>query len=200
MHIILSDIRRDHSAILSHPIYGREYTLISAILNAYPLNDNIEEVAKKIAVIDVTNTTNISRYKKKLSLYDVAEVIVLQDIDSRLTIGDPEGVNDIAKECKKKFNINLFSFASKYCCYHNTFVYKRDDYSIFDSVVSKHLSDYSNKTYQISKSQPEYWRTHIQYREFNEYIGALLDSESITSSLEPKRRRMFDHHIWITNK
>jgi len=198
--ILLSDIRKDHSAVLTHPVYGKEYALISSILNAYPLNDKIEEVAKKVAVIDVTNTTNISRYKSVLSLYDVAEVIVLLNIDARLAIGDPEVVNDIARECKKRFNMNLFSFASKYCCYHNTLVYGRDDYSIFDSVVSSHLHKYSNSTCRIPKCRPETWRANIQYELFNQYIGELLDSYGISSVVEPQRRRMLDHSIWITNK
>lgn len=198
--ISLIDIQNAHSAVLGDRVYGRELLLINDVLDAYPQNDNIEEVAKKVAVIDVTNTTNISRYKSALSLCDVAEVIVSLNIDDKIKIGDPEVVNDIARECKKRFGMNLFSFASKYCCYHNSLVYKRDDYSIFDSVVSSNLASFSNSKCKINKTRPEYWRTYIQYRAFNDYVGSLLDSFDITSSIEPQRRRMFDHYIWYNNK
>lgn len=194
--ISIHDIRKGHAAVLSHPVYGKEYTLIKSILNSYPLNNDIYEVAKKVAVIDVTNTTNLSRYKSALSLYDVAEIIVsVDDIDNRIASGDSTVVNDIARECKKRFNMNLFSFASKYCCYHNSLVYGKDDFSIFDSVVSQHLHDYSHPSCRIPKCRPETWRVNIQYEVFNRYVGNLLDAYGITSMVEPQRRRMLDHYV-----
>ena len=43
-------------------------------------------------------------------------------------------VNLIARSNGKR---NLFSFASKYCCYHNRNLYERDDYSILDTVLKE---------------------------------------------------------------
>lgn len=90
----------------------------------------------KIAVIDVTNSTHLLQYKSKLSLYDLAKLILeIPDFDKRLEKGDPELVNIIARNIGA---VNMFSFASKYCTYHNVEVYGRDDYSIFDGIVKIH--------------------------------------------------------------
>ena len=36
----------------------------------------------------------------------------------------------------------MFSFASKYCCYHNKNVYEKDDYSILDTILKDSLPRY----------------------------------------------------------
>lgn len=65
----------------------------------------------------------------------------IPDIDARIKTGDPEVVNQIARSNGR---INLFSFASKYCRYHNRNLYERDDYSILDTVLKEHLPLYFN--------------------------------------------------------
>jgi hypothetical protein len=66
-------------------------------------------------------------------------IAAIPDIDNRIRTGDPDVVKEIAKSNGK---INLFSFASKYCCYHNHNLYQRDDYSILDTVLKDYLPRY----------------------------------------------------------
>lgn len=146
----------------------------------------------KIGLIDVTNSTNISRYKKCISVVDLAQVIVsIPNIDYRIKNGDPSVVNLIAKN---NGDINLFSFASKYCCYHNRNIYDKDDYSIYDSVLRNYLPLYFN---DITKSQFEKWVKSFNYKAYNDYISAKLDELSIFTEY---RKRKFDHFVWSLNR
>lgn len=106
-------------------------------------------------------------------------------------------VEEIARTAKEKHGVNLFSFASKYCCYHNVHVYGRDDYSIFDEVAKKHLPEYCDDKDKITKNKIETWRNKIDYTSFNTLIGKVLDHNKITIT---NRRRAFDHYLWYNNR
>lgn len=185
------NIEKVHREVLESISYGKEENIIHDVLNKFPKNDDINVIAMKIAVIDVTNSTQLSRYKNKISLYELANIILnIDNFDERVKNGDPELVNIISKSNGK---INLFSFASKYCTYHNNEIYGKDDYSIFDSVVRKMLPKYSN----ISLSQIEKWRKNHDYKSFNDSITKLLDDNNIHIKF---RKRKFDHFLWFPNK
>ena len=185
------DLHEGHNDVLSDDKYGKEYRLIEDVLKKYPNNKTIEDVACKIAVIDFTNSTNLRLSKNKINLYTLAKIITNIDFDAKVAKGDVSLVSDIISKCPVK----LYSFASKYCCYHNTFLYNRDDYSIYDSVVKKHLPEYATEKLPASK-----WRKNFNYETFNQYIGDLLDEYGITAATEPQRRRLFDHYVWYKNK
>jgi hypothetical protein len=106
-------------------------------------------------------------------------------------VGDPEVVNEIARSNGK---INLFSFASKYCCYHNRNLYGRDDYSILDTVLKDCLPCYFD---DVTKNKIQKWQDGYQYKEYNEYITRKLDELGITVE---NRKRKFDHFIWYKNR
>lgn len=183
------DLHEAHNDVLSDDKYGKEYQLIEDVLKKYPNNKTIEDVACKIAVIDFTNSTNLRQ--NKINLYTLAKIITNIDFDAKVARGDASLVSDIISKCPVK----LYSFASKYCCYHNTFLYNRDDYSIYDSVVEKHLPEYATEKLPASK-----WRKNFNYKTFNQYIGDLLDEYGITAATEPQRRRLFDHYVWYKNR
>ena len=183
------DLHEAHNDVLSDDKYGKEYRLIEDVLKKYPNNKTIEDVACKIAVIDFTNSTNLRQ--NKINLYTLAKIITNIDFDARVAGGDVSLVSDIISKCPVK----LYSFASKYCCYHNTFLYNRDDYSIYDSVVKNHLPEYATEKLPASK-----WRKNFNYETFNQYIGDLLDEYGITAATEPQRRRLFDHYVWYKNR
>lgn len=172
--------------------YGLENILITDCLKKYPGNTDIETVAMKIGLIDITNSTNISRYKRFISVVELAEIISsIPNIDERIKNGDPEVVSIIARANEK---INLFSFASKYCCYHNKNLYNKDDYSIFDIVLKKSLP---NIFTDIKNSDIQHWVDTYDYKSYNDYITNKLDELGITI---PFRKRKFDHFIWFKNR
>lgn len=181
-----------HQKVLASPDYGSNFTIIHDVLTRFPQNIDREVVAMKVALIDVTNSTHISTHINKISLSEIVEVILsIRDFDVRVSQGDPLLVSQLAKSNGK---INLFSFASKYCTYHNIEVYGQDDYSIFDSVVKDTLPYYVPK---LTKSAIGKWRATYNYAAFNDCIGELLDQRSICI---PFRRRKFDHFLWYLNR
>lgn len=189
------EIEEQHNLVLQYSNYGKEAELIHSILNRFKFNDNLEDIALKASVIDVTNSTQLSKYKSKISLYDISNIILnIKDFDKRVAIGDIELVNEIANLSKNKFDINLFSFASKYCCYHNYDIYGRDDYSIFDNILKENIGIFING---ITKAEIEDYRTNFKYEKYNNLLGELLDANNI--SIQFKRRKL-DHYIWYLGK
>lgn len=199
-----ASIEKWDKKVQNDPKYGKEQSLICDIIKRIPQNKDILDIAMKVSVIDLTNSTQLSHYKSKISLFDIANIILnTENFDKRVSSGDVSLVTEIARMCKdfggKDKGVNLLSFASKYCCYHNVYQYNSDDYSIFDNVVSENLHLYSTKKLPLAKTTPEQWRKNIEYDKFNEYIGLLLDEYGIDSKIEG-RRRMFDHFLWFTNR
>jgi hypothetical protein len=186
------NIEEQHKFVGASSNYGKEGLIIHDVLNAFPLHNDLNTIAMKIAVIDVTNSTHLSQYKSKLSLYDLAKLILeIPNFDKRLEKGDPELVNIIARNIGA---VNMFSFASKYCTYHNVEVYGRDDYSIFDGIVKNTLPYYIPG---LTINRIDKWRVNYDYESFNECVGKLLDENNIHI---PFRRRKFDHFLWYANR
>ena len=184
-------IEKAAEEVLNLDNYGQENILITECLNDFPFNVDKNIIAMKIGLIDITNSTNISRYKKKISVVELAEYIKqIENIDKRIENGDPEVVNEIARSNGK---INLFSFASKFCCYHNVNYYKKDDFSIFDNVLKNHLPEY----FEITKSQIEKWRKEFDYKAYNDFITQYLDNLNIDIRF---RKRKFDYFVWYKHR
>lgn len=186
------NIEKEHEAVLKSQNYGKEQEIIEAILKKFPENDDLLSIALKISVIDITNSTQLSRFKGKVSLYALAQIIRdIKDFDERLKNGDAELVEEIAGASP----VNLFSFASKYCHYHSVFVYGKDDFSIYDNVVKESLPHY----FDIKESQIENWRKNKDYKAFNDFIAKSLDSIPELKDF-PQRRTKFDHFLWFANR
>lgn len=172
--------------------YGPENEMISRCLKKYPANTDSDLVAMKIGLIDITNSTHLSQYKSKISMVELANIIAsIPSIDERIAEGDPEVVNEIARSNGK---INLFSFASKYCCYHNRNLYGKDDYSILDTVLKEYLPCYFD---DITKGRIQKWQDSFNYKAYNDYITRKLDELGITVE---HRKRKFDHFVWYQNR
>jgi hypothetical protein len=172
--------------------YGPENELITRCLQKFPQNTDPDVVAMKVGLIDITNSTHLSQHKSLISMVELCHIIVgIPDIDARIAAGDPEVVNEIARSNGR---INLFSFASKYCCYHNHNLYRRDDYSILDTILKEYLPRYFT---DITKGRIQRWQDTFDYRTYNDYITHKLDELGITV---PYRKRKFDHFVWYKNR
>lgn len=186
------NIEKQHKFVGASSNYGKEGLIIHDVLNAFPLHNDLNTIAMKIAVIDVTNSTHLSQYKSRLSLYDLAKVILeIPNFDDRLAKGDPQLINIIARNIGA---VNMFSFASKYCTYHNVEVCGRDDYSIFDGIVKNTLPHYIQG---LTTNKIDTWRRSFDYEAFNECVGKLLDENNIHI---PFRKRKLDHFLWYANR
>ncbi|WP_317368570.1 hypothetical protein [uncultured Tyzzerella sp.] len=172
--------------------YGPETDLITRCLKKFPLNTDPDVVAMKVGLIDITNSTHLSQHKSKISMVELAEIIAaIPDVDERIKNGDPEVVNIIARS---NGEINLFSFALKYCCYHNSNLYGRDDFSILDTILKEYLPRYFDG---ITRGQIQRWQDSFNYKDYNDYITGKLDELGITVE---NRKRKFDHYVWYLNR
>ena len=172
--------------------YGPEMEMITRCLRRFPDNTDPDIVAMKVGLIDITNSTHLSQHKSKISMVELSSIIAsIPDIDARIKAGDPEVVNLIARSNGK---INLFSFASKYCCYHNRNLYERDDYSILDTVLKDYLPRYFG---DVTRSQIQRWQDSFNYKAYNDYITKKLDELGITVEF---RKRKFDLFVWYNNR
>lgn len=185
-------IEQEHLMVLETDNYGPENDLITKCLIKYPKNTEVELVALKIGLIDITNSTHLSQHKSKISMVELAEIISrIENIDERIKNGDPEVVSEIAR-CNGK--VNLFSFASKYCCYHNCNLYGNDHYSILDTVLKNYLPLYFP---EIKRNTIQEWQDKFLYKDYNDFITRKLDELNISID---HRKRKFDHFIWHKNR
>lgn len=183
-------LEREHQKVLADPVYGSDYALVDSVFNRFPDNTDPEVVALKICLIDTTMSTMLSMQKQKITVKELASIIVgIKDFDERLRQGDPALVTRIAKN---NGNINLFSFASKYCTFHAVDVYGIDDYVIFDDVVQRVLPLYVSG---LAKTTPDKWRQSYDYIAYKKCIDELLDANGIDI---PFRHRKLDHFLWNT--
>ena len=198
--------------ISNHPSYGVDDRLVANILKEYPSNTDVNIVAMKIALIDVTNSTHLSQHKSKVSIDKLAKHIVgIEDFDCRVKQGDLTLVKDIIDFSG---DINLFSFASKYCNLHNRHLYNGDSYPKYDGIVAASLPVYyeqfevnhisftlNGKKYefgQLTSTHLNNIRKEMDYPAFVKIIDCLIDKLGLSN--EPNIKAKLDHFIWYTNR
>lgn len=196
------ELRIAYNSVLDDPTYGAELDLVKRVLTKplFSQNIDVDIVAVKIALIDVTNSTHLHQYKSQINIQELAEFIVkkLPDFDDRVSRRDDTLVEELAR-CNGK--INLFSFASKYCFYHNTLIYGRDDYAKYDGIVHNCLPLYleqenirlRGKT--VTPNTLNSMRQKIDYKSFNDLIDAVLSSIELDH-----KKAMFDYLMWYYNR
>ena len=191
--IITDEVLEETEALVQDTDYfGPENELIERCLIRFPSNTDPDVVAMKIGLIYITNSTRLSLLKSSINMVELSYTVAsIPNIDERIKAGDPEVVKDIARS---NGGIKLFSFASKYCCYHNRNLYERDDYSILDTVLKEYLPRYFD---DITRSQIQKWQDSSNYKAYNDYITRKLDEYCITVE---HRKRKFDHFVWYKNR
>ena len=170
-------------------------SMLENLLNAFPKNIDSYQIAAKVLLIDKIYSTQLFRYNKKDFLTRLVENIrTIQDFDLRVEKGDPTVVCEIYRGLNKKF----FSFASKYCCLHNTLVYKHDDYSIYDSAVRRLLPKYAKMVnVNLTVKQIDTWYKQDNYDGFNKAVDSVLNAARININ---NKKRNFDLFLWSQRK
>ena len=194
------ELEKTARRVNNDPRYGEEAAIISNCLNKFPKNEDGDIIALKIALIDMTNSTNLNMHLSKIYLTKLIEKIKSCDFDTRVAMGDASIIAELAKN-----EINLFSFFSKYCLYHNYYVCKSDDFAIFDSVMQNHLGgfvshyEYKGQVYTGAKLHNciEKMRVTYDYEGYLSLIDTILERNNIR--IKGKRRK-FDWFVWYNNR
>lgn len=103
---------------------------LAELFAAYPANDNPSRVLLKVVALNSLYTTRI------LAVLKLASHISGQGsaLDAALATGSPEAVDLVARASPRDVDFTFYSFASKYCNWHQPNLYP-----IYDSRVDKYL-------------------------------------------------------------
>lgn len=167
----------------------RYYKADKAIVNlfeAFPANKDIEDILLKISVINDLYSTNI------LGTWRMAKHIQSLNIDNELKEGKPDLVNKIAKGHGITSNrygkeINFYSFATKYCNWHN-----QEEYCIYDTFVDRVLMAY-NRQDKFSNFKK------ADLKNFRRFKSILFDFIGFYN-LEEHNFKGIDKFLWIYGK
>ena len=137
--------------------YQSADSAINQLFLRFKENKTIEEILLKTSVINSLYSTNI------LGTFTMAKHIMKLDIDSELKQNNPDLVSKIAtghaiRSKKNGKELNFYSFATKYCNWHN------DSYPIFDSFVAKILIAYQEQN-KFSEFSVEDLRNFKRFKE-----------------------------------
>ena len=191
----VKNIEKVEDSVQKDSVYGAKANgfELKRYLGLHQTNTDRDAVIHKILLIDYTNSTNLRLYRKKgTSVFSLADQIVAhcKELDQMIQSGDPEAVRLIAGFG----TVNLFSFATKYCCYHNTLCYGRDDYSIYDNIVADVIPSYLDiRRFYISQC-----RAKKEYLEYKRIIDTLITVHGLQAV--PQIRRKMDHFLWFSNR
>ena len=165
--------------------------IFSIFIADHKENKDYLTVLQKVRMLDLINSTNI-RMNGNEAFSRITNVILsIKDFDDRVMAGDWKLVTDLSKDIKNVLNVNLFSFATKYCCYHNFTGYGKDDYCIYDIAMKKALSKYIN----VTQTYIENLRVEMQYKEYRDIVDKLIKEYEIHTK---KPRRDTDLYLWYS--
>lgn len=167
----------------------RYYLADNAIINLFrqfPENKKLEDILLKLSVINDLYSTNI------YGTFIIAKHIQKLDIDNRLIQGDPNLVKQIAtghgiRFAKTNKEISFYSFATKYCNWHN-----KEAYPIYDSFVDKVLRAYRKKD-NFSKFKDSDLKDFILFKQ-------IVSDFKVTYSLTEHNLKEIDKFLWIYGK
>lgn len=156
------------------------------LFNAFPENEKLEDILLKISVINDLYSTNI------LGTFKMAKHIQQLQIDESLRNGDPEVVNRIAtghgiRTKKNNTELNFYSFATKYCNWH-----QQEDYAIYDSFVEKVLLAYRRRD-KFSNFR------NVDLKDFREFKKVVQEFASFYN-LSKHSLKDLDKFLWIYGK
>ena len=199
MDLTIDNINKTEEDVKKDPKYGENANgkLLEDYFKDHRKNDDYLTVLHKIILIDYTNSTQLQQHKQDFTVYSLAkDIMSIPNLDERIENGDPTVVDTIAELT----NINLFSFASKFCFYHN-----REKYSIFDGVVTDTLPQYIDVTKSYikeckddKKDKKKEADKKKSYKDYRDIIDKLIKVYNLES--EHMIRQKLDHFLWFPNK
>ena len=167
--------------------YTEQEDALNLLFNkTFPNNTNLSEIMIKCSTLNDFYGTNI------YGVFPVAKHIHTLNIDYRIASGDEQLVNDIAlghgiTSKKSGREIQLYSFATKYCSHHNPV-----DFPIYDSYVEKLLLYYRDRDCY-------YDFTSTDLRDYHVFKSAILAFRA-TYSLERFSLKQIDQYLWQLGK
>jgi hypothetical protein len=178
-------VKKYHEDFINNSQSLTNENTLKCLFKKYPQNVIIEEVIIKVCAINSLYNTNI------FSVNSIASNIKnINNFDERIKTFDKELVHEIAQTNNRYF----YSFATKYCHFHN------DIYPIYDSFVNEILINYQLKENFIivnrNVEKPNTKKQLQQYiRDYNNFFD-LYEAFKIKYHLETFSNEEIDHFLW----
>ncbi len=166
--------------------YVKADEAIIKLFKAFPENKKLEDILLKISVINDLYSTNI------FGTFNMAKHIQKLNIDKDLKSGNPDIVRKIASGHNIKLSntnkeLNFYSFATKYCNWHN-----QDDYAIYDNFVKKILLAYKKRDkFSVFKES--------DLKDFVKFKKIISDFKNFYNITEYDLKKI-DKFLWIYGK
>ena len=147
----------------------------------YKGNSDLNGILIKCSVLNDFYSTNIFK------VFPVAKHIQsISNIDDRLSSGDVELVNEIAKITIEDKEKNFYSFVTKYCSHHN-----QDDYPIYDYYVVKMLLHFKKKDHFCKFKRQDL----KDYPKFKSILEKFRKKYNLDFSFKE-----LDRYLWLSGK
>lgn len=166
--------------------YSLADKIIKKLIGRFSSNKKLDDILVKVSVINNLYSTNV------FATFRLAKHIQSSNLDSLIKKGNPLAVQKIANghkinSTKNKKEIYFYSFATKYCNWHN-----QDSYPIYDKYVEKILIAY-RKQDNFSKFRKYDLKT------YDEFKRVMLDFKKFYS-LQKHNLKEIDKFLWIYGK
>jgi hypothetical protein len=154
---------------------------LSKLFRLFPENAALEDVLLKVVTLNDLYRTGI------FATYQVAEHILQLKIDPLLQAGQSDAIDLIAYVQFGNKTRNNYSFATKYCAWHN-----QDAFPIYDSFVEEMLWGYRKQDHFATFQRQELW----VYHKFKHIIMTFCEFYNL-SAFDFKD---IDKFLWLAGK
>ena len=165
------------------PDYALQEKVLADIFTKYPNNTTLAEVILKVNLLNAFYSTGI------LDVDTVARHIVTQHVDTDIQNGNVAVIDKIARVKHNGKCWNHFSFATKYCSFHQP-----QKFPIFDSFIAECFSQLSKNNY----FQKEFSKNTIRndYSDFKNFYDEFMTKQPAL----PQDYKEVDRYLWSSLK
>ena len=165
------------------PDYALQEKVLADIFTKYPNNTTLAEVILKVNLLNAFYSTGI------LDVVTVATHIVTQHVDTDIQNGNVAVIDKIARVKHNGKCWNHFSFATKYCSFHQP-----QKFPIFDSFIAECFSQLSKNNYFQKKFPKNTIRN--DYSDFKNFYDEFMTKQPAL----PQDYKEVDRYLWSSLK
>ncbi|MBO4739762.1 MAG: hypothetical protein J5606_09435 [Bacteroidales bacterium] len=178
---LLKDAQAVLNAYKKMETYQIQENVLQTLVKEFPDHKNKAAIEVKVKLLNLLYSTNV-RATNNMTKH----ILEIKDIDKRLKNGDKTLVPEIANIKINDKTYNFYSFATKYCAYHEP-----DKFPIYDNIVANVLTAlYADKNKKEFEKKFE-----KKLREYDYYVQ-VYDTFMKEYGLDGLTYRKVDNYIW----
>ncbi len=188
---LLKDAQAVLNAYKKMETYQIQQEVLDNLVDKFPDHKNKAAVEVKVKLLNLLYSTNVRATNNMMK-----HILEIKDIDKRLKNGDKTLVPEIANIKISDKTYNFYSFATKYCAYHQS-----DKFPIYDNIVANVLTalyaDKNKKEFEKKLREYDFYvqvydtfmkeyglAGHFKYREVDNYIWGAYKIAGVDFEIE----------------